>query len=129
LNPSFDEEALMRQIRDSEQRVVNRNRPSYTVSWIRRMKARLPLTLSCMHVNDISLVHLPAESFIEYQLRAQAAAPDRFVACAAYADGGPWYIPTAEAYPQGGYAVSVAHCGPGMDPMMSAAIKKMLAAV
>ena len=46
------------------------------------------------------MLHLPSESFVEYQLRAQAAAPSRFVACAAYGDGGPWYIPTAEAYPQ-----------------------------
>ncbi len=28
------------------------------------------------------------------QLRAQATAPSRFVACAAYGDGGPWYILT-----------------------------------
>ncbi|WP_442510403.1 hypothetical protein SH528x_002021 [Novipirellula sp. SH528] len=126
VNPSFDEEALMRQISDSKQSVVNRNRPSYTVAWIRRMKARLPITLSCMHVNDISLLHLPSESFVEYQLRAQAAASDRFVACAAYSDGGPWYIPTAEAYPQGGYAVSVAHCAADVDPMLTGAINNML---
>jgi len=77
-------------------------------------------------VNDVSLLHLPAECFIEYQLRAQAVAPNRFVACAAYGDGGPWYVPTKEAYPQGGYAVSVAWCAPEMDQLLSGGIQWML---
>jgi len=34
--------------------------------------------------------------------RAQAAGKDRAVACAAYGDGGPWHLPTAVAYPEGG---------------------------
>lgn len=126
VNPVFDEEQLMRQISDKKQRVVNRNRPSYTVAWIRRIQAKLPITLSSMHVNNISLLHLPSESFIEYQLRAQASAPNRFVACAAYSDGGPWYIPTADAYPQAGYAVSVAHCASSMDPILSGGIQSLL---
>lgn len=126
LDPRFDEELLMAGIRDPKNPVVARNRPAYTVAFIRRVKAGIPITLSSLHVNDLSLLHLPAESFIEYQLRAQATAPDRFVACAAYGDGGPWYIPVKEAYPQGGYAVGVAWCPPEMDPMMSGAIQALL---
>ena len=45
--------------------------------------------------------------------RRRRSAPKRFVATAAYGDGGPWYIPTQEAYPDGGYEVSVAFCDPG----------------
>ena len=108
LDPRFNEEQLLVGIRNKTNRVVARNRPSYTVAFIRRVKGGIPITLSSLHVNDISMLHLPAESFIEYQLRAQAIAPNRFVACAAYGDGGPWYIPVKEAYPQGGYAVGVA---------------------
>lgn len=127
LNPRFDEAQLMAGINNRKNRVVARNRPSYTVAFIRRVKAGIPITLSSLHVNDVSLLHLPAESFIEYQLRAQAVVPDRFVACAAYGDGGPWYIPVKEAYPQGGYAVGVAWCSPEMDPLMSQGIKTLLA--
>lgn len=126
LNPRFDEEQLMAGISNKKNRVVSRNRPSYTVAFIRRVKAGIPITLSSLHVNDVSLLHLPAESFIEYQLRAQAVAPGRFVACAAYGDGGPWYIPVKEAYPQGGYAVGVAWCSPEMDPLMSQGIQTLL---
>ena len=122
----FDEDKIMRQISDKSQRVVSRNRPSYTVAWIRRAAAKLPITLSALSVNNISLLHLPSESFVEYQLRAQAAASDRFVACAAYGDGGPWYIPTADAYPQGGYAVSVAWCDPAIDRILTNGIHELL---
>ena len=126
LDPPFNEEQLLVGIRNKTNRVVARNRPSYTVAFIRRVKEGIPITLSSLHVNDISMLHLPAESFIEYQLRAQAIAPNRFVACAAYGDGGPWYIPVKEAYPQGGYAVGVAWCSPQIDPLMSNGIQTLL---
>ena len=126
LDPRFNEEQLLVGIRNKTNRVVARNRPSYTVAFIRRVKEGIPITLSSLHVNDISMLHLPAESFIEYQLRAQAIAPNRFVACAAYGDGGPWYIPVKEAYPQGGYAVGVAWCSPQIDPLMSNGIQTLL---
>lgn len=126
LNEAIDEMALMEQISNRSLPVVARNRPSYALAWLHRVRAGIPITLSALHVNRVSLLHLPAESFVEYQLRAQASAPDRFVACAAYGDGGPWYIPTAEAYPQEGYAVSVAWCSPKMDPMLSRGIRLLL---
>ena len=126
LNTAFDEAALMKEITNKANRTVARNRPAYTVAFIRRIQQKIPLTLSALHVNDASILHLPAECFIEYQLRAQASASDRFVACAAYGDGGPWYIPTRSAYPQGGYAVSVAWCGPEMDAMLSGGIESLL---
>lgn len=122
----FDEEAILRNIANKEAAVSSRNRPSYTVAWLRRTAAMIPITLSSLHVNNASLLHLPSESFVEYQLRAQAEAPDRFVACAAYGDGGPWYIPTAEAYPQGGYAVSVAWCDPAIDRILTSGVKTLL---
>lgn len=126
LNPQFDEAKLMAQIENKSERVVNRNRPSYTVAFIRRVNSGIPITLSALHANDASMLHFPSESFIEYQLRVQAQAPDRFVACAAYGDGGPWYIPTSEAYPQGGYAVGVAWCAPEFDAMLSGGMQELL---
>lgn len=125
-DPRWDADQILRQIADKSQPVVNRNRPAYTVAWIRRHEQQVPIVLSALHVNDTTLVHLPAESFIEYQLEAQQAAPGRFVACAAYGDGGPWYVPTAEAYPQGGYEVSVAWCAPEVDRVLSDGIRRLL---
>ncbi len=122
----FDIDALVKQIEDPAQNPVSRNRPAYTVSYTSRFKKQIPITLSALHVNQTSLLHLPSESFVEYQLRAQGSAPDRFVACAAYGDGGPWYIPTKDAYPQGGYAVSVAWCDPHIDTLLSGGVAKLL---
>ena len=126
LNQAFDETALMKEITNKSNRPVARNRPAYAVAFMRRIEQQIPLLLNALHINDASFLHLPAECFIEYQLRAQAAASDRFVACAAYGDGGPWYIRTRNAYPQGGYAVSVAWCGPEMDAMLSGGIESLL---
>ena len=129
VNPSVDVEKLMQQITDPKQPVVNRNRPAYAVAWAQRIKDEIPLTLSGLHINSISMLHLPSECFVEYQLRAQAQVPQRFIACAAYGDGGPWYIPTADAYPQGGYAPSVAWCSSEIDPILSNGIHSLLSGV
>ncbi len=123
-DPKWDEAAILRQIADKSQLVVNRNRPAYTVAYLRRFRAGQPIVISALHVNDATMLHLPGESFIEYQLRAQEAAKGRFVACAAYGDGGPWYIPTEEQFPLGGYEVSVSWCGPTVDRELWGAAKQ-----
>ena len=125
-DPKYDAAKILAQIEDKTQAVVARNRPSYIVSWIRRCEKKIPITLSALHIGGVSLVHFPAESFIEYQLRTQQMTPDRFVACAAYGDGGPWYIPTKESYPQGGYEVSVAWCGPEVDEVLTEGVRGVL---
>lgn len=120
-------EQLEQQIANKKAAVVNRNRPSYQLAYIRRTEAKAPpIVLSSLHVNDVALLHLPAEMFVEYQLRAQAVAPGKFVATAAYGDGGPWYIPTREEYPAGGYEVTVANCDPAVDDIITAGMRKLL---
>ncbi len=121
-------DALLSQISDKQQQIVNRNRPSYMLSWLRRVEAKVPIVLSSLRVNEISLLHLPAECFVEYQLRSQQFAPSRFVATAAYGDGGPWYIPVREEYACGGYEVGVAFCDPEVDPILSDVIRSLLVA-
>jgi len=126
LNPAFNETALVQEISKKSNRIVARNRRAYTVAFIRRIQKQIPILLSALQINDISILHLPGECFVEYQLRAQAQASDQFVACTAYGDGGPWYIPTRQAYPQGGYAVSVAWCADETDQILSAGIQSLL---
>ena len=117
---------LQARISNKSNSTVNRNRPSYMLSWLRRLEQKTPILLSALSLGDISLLHLPAESFIEYQLRAQTLAPNRFVATAAYGDGGPWYIPIAQEYANGGYEVSVAFSDSSIDATMTAGIAKLL---
>ena len=52
---------------------------------------------------DIHILSLPSETVIEYQLYAQELVPEKFLACAAYANSSYGYIPTAKMYSEGGY--------------------------
>jgi hypothetical protein len=126
VNPAFTESGELALLMNAKNAAANRIRPAMRVSWIRRIGARVPIVLSALHVDDVTMLHLPAESFVEYQLRAQQMASSRFVATAAYGDGGAWYIPTKEEYPKGGYEVSVANAADTMDALMTAGMRELL---
>ena len=128
VNPLFTIESETTLLENKKNQPANRIRPAMRLAWMDRVKAKTPIILSALHINKTSLLHLPAESFLEYQLKAQKLQPDRFVATAAYGDGGPWYIPVKEAYPQGGYEVSVANCADTIDAQMTEGMKKILTA-
>ena len=119
-------DAMEKQIGDPTNSIVNRNRPAYMLSWLHRLEKRTPIVLTSLRIDAVSLLHLPAECFVQYQLRAQQLGPSQFVATAAYGDGGPWYIPVTEEYPAGGYEVSVAFCGPEIDPILDSGMKTLL---
>lgn len=124
--PEFDRENLKVDIADKTKSTVDRSRPAFTLAYLDRCERGDPLVLSCLKINDLAIVHLPAESFVEYQLAAQELGKGKQVCVAAYGDGGPWYIPTKEAYPQGGYEVSVAFGAAGIDPAFRQAIERLL---
>ncbi|MCU0875676.1 MAG: hypothetical protein MUE50_25365, partial [Pirellulaceae bacterium] len=104
-----------------------RSRPAYTLAWLRRLEQKIPVVLSALHVNGVRLLHLPGECFVEYQLRAQQMQPSLFVATAAYGDGGTWYVPVKEEYPNGGYEPSVAFSGPEIDDLLTQGMRQILA--
>lgn len=118
--------ALEAVIRDGQRSVADRNRSAFRLAWLRRCQRQTPIVISALQLNDATLLHLPSEAFVEYQLRAQQMADERFVAVAAYGDGGPWYIPTAEAFPQGGYEVDHSFCDPGVDTMLTETMNTLL---
>ena len=119
-------EQLEQQIANKKNPVAARNRPSYQLAWYRRVASETPIVLSALAINTITMLHLPAEAFVEYQLRAQEMQPKRFIATAAYGDGGPWYIPIEEEYPNGGYEVSVAFCDPPVDAILTKGMRSLL---
>lgn len=85
-----------------------------------------PFTLSSLELGDVSIVHLPGEPCIAYQLHAQAARPDRFVAVAGYADGGCGYICTEDMFPKGGYEPSASRFAAEVEKTLRAAIDALL---
>jgi hypothetical protein len=93
----------------------------------RCLQAKTPIQLSSLHLGKkLCLLHLPAESFVEFQLYAQEQRPDGFVATAAYGDGGPWYIPLAKAYQEGGYEPSVSFVDPEAEALLKDDIRQLV---
>ena len=120
------ESALEKLIADPKAAVANRVRAAMKVAY-RRRAAEQPIHLGYLDLGDgRGILHLPAECFIEYQLGAQKLRPGSFLATAAYGDGGPWYIPTAAAYPQGGYEPTMSWVDPGSEEVLKENVRKLM---
>lgn len=125
-NPDHTLAGVQAQVANPECLLLERQRLAFRLGWLRRQERQVPVMLSALRLNHCSVLHLPGEPFIEYQLRAQQLSPAGPVAVAAYGDGGPWYVPTREEYACGGYEVSVAYCSEQVDAMLTAAMRALL---
>lgn len=102
----LDPEKLLAIVKDQSKTAKERSSAAFRLVWYRRATAGHQIPITCLHLNSASILHLPGELFIEYQLKAQEFAPKRTVCMAAYGDYGPGYICTEIAYSQGGYESS-----------------------
>ena len=98
------------------------------LAWLRRCKSGHKIDVTCLTLGRARILHLPGETFVEYQLAAKAARPDSFVAVAGYGDYAPFYIGTAISYEEGGYETSpsASNVAPEVEGVLMAAIKKLL---
>lgn len=112
---------------DGMKSAADRARAALRLSYLLRARAKTPIELTCLRLNeDVYLLHLPGECFIEYQLAAQERRKDAFVAVAAYGDDGPWYVPTAKAYPEGGYEPSASFVDPESEGLLRDGMGRLL---
>ncbi len=125
MEASFGEEQSRKTLQDAKATPARRNNAAFQLAWLKRRDT--PIDLHCLDFEGKVLsLHLPGESFIEYQLAAIAMRPDASVHVAAYGDDGPGYIPTAKAYLEGGYEPTVALAGPDSEAMLLRAMQKLL---
>lgn len=124
----LDLDALRAIVADPKRAVVDRNRAAMTCGWLAWVASKRPILLSTLDLGAATLLHLPAETFVEYQLDAQRSRPDTFLATAAYGDGGPWYIPLTRSFAEGGYEPSVALVSQDTEPSYRKAIANLLRA-
>jgi hypothetical protein len=117
---------LAAEVRERERPALNRLQSAFRLGWLRRLETGTPLVLSSLRLNEIAVLHLPGEMFVEYQLRAQDMRPGAPVAVAAYGDGGVWYVPTREEYPNNGYEVEMAFSSEAADELFTNAIRELL---
>ncbi|WP_422926587.1 hypothetical protein [Singulisphaera sp. PoT] len=111
---------------DPKRTTVERNRSAMTCGWLIRAASKRPILLTRLDLGDVSVLHLPAETFIEYQLEAQKIKPGSMLATAAYGDGGPWYLPLQRSFAEGGYEPSVAFSRSDTEPLYRDAIAGLL---
>jgi hypothetical protein len=64
------------------------------LSWRKRADAGHRLTIPVLDLGDATLLLLPGEAYVEYQLHAQSLRPGDFVLTAGYGEGATGYIPT-----------------------------------
>jgi hypothetical protein len=118
---------LEARIADDKVVELDRLRAARNLAWARRSEAGHKIDIGCLRLGAASVLHMPGELFIEYQLLAQKMKPDAPVLMAAYGDYGPGYIGTAVSYTQGGYETGpVSRVGPGAEEVLTRAMRELL---
>ncbi len=124
---NFSEERMMKIVSNTATSNAVRIGAAMRVAYIRQCAVGVPIQFTSLHLNDdVRLLHLPGESFIEYQLFAQQEFPDAFVATASYGDGGPGYIPLERSFLEGGYEPTWAFAAPGSETVIKQTISDLL---
>jgi hypothetical protein len=128
-NPEFPEERLLKVVENATAAASTRISAAFRVGFTRQSAAGVPIQFTSLHLgNDVCLLHLPGETFIEYQLFAQQQRPVGFVATASYGDGGPGYIPLEKSFAEGGYEPTQAFAAPESEKVMRETIVELLRA-
>ena len=83
--------------------------------------------MNCLRIGSVSVLHMPGELFVEYQVAAQRMRPHSHVMTAAYGDYGMGYIGTAVAYSQGGYETGpVSRVAPEVERVLLTKMQELL---
>jgi hypothetical protein len=127
LSKRYSTKNLAPLIADTSLPMLDRLRAARNFVWARRCEAGETIDVQCLNVGSASVLHLPGELFVEYQLAAQRMRPDSPIMTAAYGDYGTGYIGTEEAYSQGGYETGpVSRVAPHVEPVLMSAINDLL---
>lgn len=124
----FGEAEIEAAIADAKLEVRQRANHARYLAFLRLTKAGRKIDLTALRIGPFSIVHMPGELFVEYQIAAAKERAGELVATAAYGDYGPMYIGTARAYDEGGYETSaVSRVAPAVEDVLLTAVKKLLA--
>jgi hypothetical protein len=124
--PDFSETHFREVLKDPDQRYHERTKAALALAWYERLKIWPGVDLSCYQIGPASILHLPGEAFVEYQLYAEGLRPEDFIATAAYGELGTGYICTDKALSEGGYEPTQSFVGPPSEARLKAAIRELL---
>lgn len=123
-DPEFPEERMLKVMQNTSTSSSQRISAALRIGFIRH---REPIPFTSLHLgDDVCLVHLPGESFVEYQLFAQQQRPGGFVCTASYGDGVTGYIPLEHSFEEGGYEPTQAYAAPESEKTLKETIERLL---
>jgi hypothetical protein len=99
--PGFSVEDYRRILADKTQTRLARFEAALGLSWRERTDSGHHIDVPAIDFGHAQIVLMPAESFVQYQLWAQAMRPGSFVVTLGFGECAPGYIPTAEAAAEG----------------------------
>ena len=122
------EESAVAVLKDPDSKVPALKTAAKHLAWLRRTQDGVKTEISCLSLGDASMLFMPGELFVEYQLAAQEMVPNRFVGMAAYGEYGPGYIGTKISYSEGGYETSerATRVSEDVEVMLIDAMKRLL---
>ncbi|WP_461782832.1 hypothetical protein [Prosthecobacter sp.] len=123
-DPEFSEERMLKVMQNTATAATTRIAAALRIGFIRHRK---PIPFTSLHFgDDVCLVHLPGESFVEYQLFAQQQRAGGFICTASYGDGVTGYIPLEQSFAEGGYEPSQAYAAPNSEKVIKQTLSDLL---
>ncbi|MCX6838302.1 MAG: hypothetical protein NTX35_10885 [Verrucomicrobia bacterium] len=123
-DPEFTEERMLKVVQNTATAATTRIAAALRIGFIRH---REPIPFTSLHLgDDVCLVHLPGESFVEYQLFAQQQRAGGFICTASYGDGVTGYIPLEQSFAEGGYEPSQAYAAPNSEKVIKQTLSDLL---
>ena len=98
----------------------------YRVAALREQPLFRPVPITVMSVGGVVFVGFGGEAFTSYGQIMRDLCPDKFVISAVCANGYEGYLPTAEAFGQGGYEACSSFFMPSLEEEIVTAAKEML---
>lgn len=121
----LEEASLRACLEDPELDPKLKSKAALKLTYLKRQEIPIPVT--CLDLNDdIAILHLPGEAFVEYQIFAQEMRPDAFVAVASYGDLGTGYITLARSFTEGGYEPTDSFVSGKSEKILRGAIQRVL---
>jgi hypothetical protein len=124
--PIFSDERLRTVLADAQQTYPRRMSAAIALAWYEWRKINPTVDITSYRLGPATILHLPGEPFVEYQLYAQSVRPDDFVAVAAYGQLGTGYICTDKAFTEGGYEPTQSLVGPPTETVLKATLRQVL---
>lgn len=122
----FSEEKLKKDLVEPKGTDAAKLKAALILAWYNRLKSRPGIDCSLLRIGPATILHLPGEAFVEYQLYAQSLRPDDFIAVAAYGESGPGYICLDTSAAEGGYEPTASFVGPPSEQRLKATIQELL---